>query len=470
MKEVYKFKYTPETDEELSAFEVVGRLIKAGFEAYIVGGAVRDRFMHEYDGIDVHPHDVDVATSATPEEVQRTFEKTVAVGISFGVVRVILDGVETEVATFRSETGYSDGRHPDKVELVTDMETDASRRDFTINALFYDTREEQIIDFFGGIYDKRRKMLRTVGNPEARFGEDKLRMMRAARFAARFEMTLDEQVFSAMRRHAEEIRLVSPERIFAELTKIITNPGTEEAMSVLLRTGILDHILPEVAQYCLVDQGRTHHPEGHVWNHVMRMFSVANTYIDSLCHSPELRWGILLHDVAKFSTHEVDPKTGTHKFHGHAEVGVEMANRILEGFRCSNEFIDTVCWLVGQHMNVLQVENMKKSTLRRLLADPRVELLIRLHELDSIGSHGDTGHVVFLREKQKQFASEPVLPRPLADGHDVMMRGVEAGPLVGIILRELRELQLNDEITTREEAVVWLDLACRSMLDNPPPR
>ena len=467
MREVHKFTYEPETDEELAAFQIVHNLVDAGHQAYIVGGAVRDRYMSRELGEDeVKPHDVDVATSATPAQVQSVFEKTVAVGISFGVVRVVLDGVETEVATFRSENGYSDGRHPDNVELVSDPEVDASRRDFTINALFYDVYNEEIIDFFGGINDLHRKKLRTVGNPDDRFNEDKLRMMRAARFAARFEMTLDETVFAAMCRHAEEIKVVSPERIFMELTKIIgTCNHAGEAMSVLLRTGILEHILPDVAKYPEVEQGRTHHPEGHVWNHVMKMLGMCICHADPLYHSPELHWGILLHDVAKLETHERDPETGRHKFHRHAELGVEKAYRILEGFNCSNEFIDKVVWLVGQHMNMMQVQSMKRSTLRRLLGDPRFELLLRLHEMDSLGSHGDCGNVDFLRDKQEQFANEPILPDPLTSGYAVMSRGVERGPMIGIIMRELRELQLNDEIVDYDAAMTWLDRRCRLAID-----
>ena len=465
MREVHRFEYKPETDEEFAAFQVVHDLFKAGYQAYIVGGAVRDRYMNRYHEYDLKPHDVDVATDATPEQVQAVFEKTIAVGISFGVVRVMLDGVETEVATFRSEEGYSDGRHPDNVELVRDPEVDASRRDFTINALFYDVYKNEIIDFFGGVRDINWKKLRTVGDPEARFNEDKLRMMRAARFAARFQMTLDETVFAAMCRHAEEIKVVSPERIFMELTKIIGMCHAEEAMSILLRTGILEHVLPDAARYPEVEQGDTHHPEGHVWNHVMKMLGMCTCHGDPLYHAPELRWSVLLHDVTKFETHEHNPETGGHKFHRHAELGVEKAYRILEGFNCSNEFMDTVGWLVGQHMNMMQVKSMKRSTLRRLLGHPKFELLLRLHELDSLGSHGDCGNVDFLREKQEQFANEPVLPKPLVDGYEVMNRGIKKGPMIGVIMRELRELQLNDEVTDYDAACAWLDRRCRMALE-----
>lgn len=466
MREVHDFTYKSETDEELAAFQVVHDLLKAGYEAYIVGGAVRDRYMHQYDDfINTAPHDVDVATSATPEQVQKVFEKTVSVGVSFGVILVSLDGVNTEVATFRSEEGYSDGRHPDKVELVSDPAIDASRRDFTMNALYYDLQNEKIIDFCGGIMDINRRKLRSVGDPEARFEEDKLRMMRAARFAARFDMRLDETVFAAMQKHAHEITVVSPERIFMELTKIITGTNIEEAMSILLRTGILEHVLPDVAKYPLVEQGAKHHPEGHVWNHVMKMLGCCGCHSDPLYHAPEVRWGILLHDVAKHDTLEIDPDTGKRKFHRHAEIGVQMAHEILEGFHCSNEFIDTVCWLVGQHMNMLQVQQMKKSTLRRLFGDPRFEFLVRLHKMDCIGSHGSCENTMFIREKQEEFAKEPVLPKPLVNGYDVMQRGIEKGPMIGVILRELRELQLNDEISDYKEARAWLDERCRAEPD-----
>jgi len=453
MKKV-EFKYIPQTDEEIAAFGVINKLIENGHQAFIVGGAVRDKVI---EGSGCKPHDVDVATNATTERVIEIFDKTIPVGISFGVVRVMLNGIETEVATFRKDEGYTDGRRPDSVNFAdADIESDAARRDLTINALFYDIANEEIIDFFNGIDDLNFRIIRTVGDPEQRFAEDKLRMIRAIRFTSRFEnFRLEEKTRLAIVKHAAEIKQVSAERIFDELTKtMLSSVDPTKSLDLLMDTGLLKHVLPEIALFPTVEQSPDYHPEGHLWNHVKLMFSKA------LRDCPEICWAILLHDVGKRETHEFNPETGHRSFNGHGALGMEKSIDILRGLKCSTVFVDTVSWLVKKHMDMMQVNKMKRSNLRRLLGDPRIDLLIRLHELDCLSSTGGIGNSQFLRDKQEEFANEPVLPDPLAGGHDVMDRGIKPGSLIGSLLGELRELQLNDEITDREEALRWLDTNC----------
>lgn len=427
---------------EETAYAIVQRLRDAGHESYTVGGAVRDRLLARY------PDEVDVATSATPEQVQALFSQTVAVGAAFGVIVVVQNGLHTEVATFRTDADYIDGRRPTSVSFSSPAE-DAQRRDFTVNALFYDPVEALIIDHVGGLRDLERGVIQAIGEADRRFREDHLRMMRAVRFATRFDFALAEQTAEAIRATAAAITRISPERLFAELTKIITGPRPHQALALLDEVGLLAPVLPELTAMHGVEQPAQFHPEGDVWVH--------NLLLQELMVHPDpvLAWGCLLHDVGKPPTFEINDK-GREAFPCHANVGAEMTREILTRLRCSNQFIEQVVALVYNHMTFKDVQEMRKSSLRRLMGRETFRQELELHRIDCLASNGMLGNWHFLLDKLHERRNEPVRPTPLLSGRDVLALGVAEGPMIGRLLREAEELQLSDELTDRESALVWL--------------
>ncbi|MBN1865911.1 CCA tRNA nucleotidyltransferase [Candidatus Sumerlaeota bacterium] len=426
-----------------SARRIVERLAQADHAALWVGGCVRDALLG------LAPGDIDVATDAPPEVVQSLFPRHVAVGAQFGVILVIDDDVETEVATFRSEGEYLDARHPSRVRFST-PEEDARRRDFTINALFYDPRRECLLDHVGGRADLEARILRAIGEPRERFAEDALRLLRAVRFAVRFELEIEPRTFEALREAAPRILKVSAERIRDELGRIFTGPRRGEALRLLDRTGLLDPVLPEVAALRGIPQPEEFHPEGDVFMHTVLA-------LDHLPANPSatLAFATLLHDVGK-------PETIVHadriRFDEHNVVGAEAARRVCRRLKFSNADRKQIVELVDRHMDFMNVQKMRPARLRRFLGMEGFDEHLELHRADCLASHGNTENYEFCKEKIAEFSredSEGVLPAPLLTGHDLIRAGYPPGPRMGKILAAVREAQLEGEIASADEALRW---------------
>lgn len=428
------------TDKRHRAAEVVRALRAAGHAALFAGGCVRDHLRG------VPPHDYDVATSATPEQVRALFPRTVEVGAQFGVVLVRVGREQFEVATFRSDDAYVDGRRPVSVTFST-PEADAQRRDFTVNGLFQDPIEDRVLDFVGGRADIEHRLIRCIGDPSARFGEDKLRLLRAVRFAANLGYEIEPDTFAAIRRMAPQISVVSAERIRDELIKTFTRPGAGRGLRLLDRSGLLAVVLPEVAAMKGVEQPPQFHPEGDVFTHTCLM-------MDALEHpSVTLAFAVLLHDAGKPPTFRRAPDRI--RFDEHDVVGAKMAESILRRLRFSNDDTDHVVACVANHMRFRHAPEMRKGKLKNLLARPTFQEEMELHRLDCISSHADLTNYEFLRGARAAMPPEVAAPPPLLTGHDLIPLGMNAGPAMGTLLREARELQLDEKLRTREEALAW---------------
>lgn len=426
-----------------AARALVERLQQAGFEAYWVGGCVRDRLMGR------KPKDYDIATSARPEQIEALFSRTIPVGRAFGVVLIPHAGAAYEIATFRAEAGYTDGRHPDEVRFAT-ARADAQRRDFTINGLFYDPVADRLHDWVGGCADVERRVIRTIGAPAERFGEDHLRLLRAVRFAAQFGFEIEAATFAAILPLAGLVLRVSAERIRDELLKLFLPPHAARGLDLLEAAGLLAHVLPEVAALRGCQQPRQYHPEGDVYQHVRLMLSQLPAGAP-----PSLAWAVLLHDVAKPTTATPDPTTGQPRFFGHERAGAELADQLLQRLRFPRAEIDDIKTAVLHHMQFKDVNKMRKATLRRMLLRPTFALELELHRLDCLGSHGQLDHYDLLVRERAEFAAKPQLLPPLLNGDDLIAMGLPEGPLVGRILTELRDRQLAEDLRTREDAVAW---------------
>lgn len=433
--------FAAQTPEWPGVLTIAERLRGAGFQAYLVGGAVRDLLLGE------RPKDFDVATDAVPEEIQRLFPKAIPLGASFGVVTVIENGIPYEVATFREERDYQDGRHPETVHYTHDPALDAARRDFTINALFYDPLRRRAVDFTGGLEDLRKGVLRTVGNAEQRFLEDHLRMLRAVRFAARLNCAVDPELFAAVRKLAGKIVSVSPERIRTELEKMLLHRSREKAFRLLAETGLLREVLPEVDALRGVTQPPAFHPEGDVFEHTMLML----THI--AWPTPALVWSVLLHDIAKPLTRTV--KDGIPHFYGHESEGAPLAEAILKRLRLPNSVIDSVVPAVRNHMRFAHIDLMRPARWKRIAADPNFPLELELHRIDCISSNGLLGNYFLMLERLRQMEKESsaALPPPLVTGRDLIALGMRPGVALGNLLREISDRQLEDELTTKADAL-----------------
>ncbi len=421
------------------ATQIVKRLRETGHEAYFTGGSVRDMVMGQ------PPKDIDVATSARPQEVQQLFPKTIPIGIQFGVVIVVLEKVSFEVATFRSEGPYSDGRRPDHV-FFSDAKTDASRRDFTINGLFYDPASNKILDFVGGKRDIADRLIRTIGEPAARFEEDRLRLLRAVRFASNLNFEIEEQTFKVLKEMAPKIRGVSQERIRDELVKLFTRPHAGKGLELLSESGLLKEILPEVEAMKGVAQPKEFHPEGDVFVHTKLM-------LDQL-EGPSivLAFGCLLHDVGKPPTFEVTDRI---RFNLHAKVGAQMADEILTRLRFPNNQREEICTLVQNHMRFMDVQKMREGKLKMMLQVPTFLEELEMHRIDCLACHGNLDNWHFLKQRLSEYSEEELKPKPLVSGDDLLSLGMKAGPSLGRCLEELWELQLEGTLKTKEEALVW---------------
>ena len=415
-----------------TAIQVVRRLREAGHTAYFAGGCVRDLLRG------VAAHDFDIATSATPEEVQRLFPKTIPVGVAFGVVLVLEGGHQFEVATFRSDEAYRDGRRPSGVRYGSPAE-DAHRRDFTINGLFLDPLTEQIFDFVGGRADIDRQLIRCIGEPRHRFTEDKLRLLRCVRFASNLQFTIEPDTLAAVREMAGQIQVVSAERIRDELVKIFTRSHAGTGLKFLDDTGLLPVILPEVAAMKGVEQPVEYHPEGDVFEHTRLMLDTLPVDADLI-----LAFAVLLHDVGKPQTFVRAPDRI--RFNDHDVVGQALAEQILRRLRFSNDQIEQITLCVGGHMRFQHVQSMRPSKLKRLLARPTYPVELELHRIDCLASHGKLDNYEFLKAAAAAMPAEVIKPVPLLTGHDLLALGFTPGPLVGAVLQEVAELQLEEQL------------------------
>lgn len=435
----YNIRLPAENTHEQAADNIIRRLQSDGHRAFRVGGAVRDRLLGR------RPEEVDVATDAVPNKVKKIFPHSYAVGESFGVIVVHTpEGVDVEVAAFREEDSYADGRHPGEIRFST-PEKDAGRRDFTVNSLFYDPVKSQVLDFVNGRKDLDNGVIRAIGDPEVRFAEDHLRILRAVRFAAGLKFRLDPPTARACKKHAGQLANISAERVYAEFTRMLNSTTAAVAFCMMRRLGILHQWLPEVENMKDVPQPPEFHPEGDVWQHTLLMLGKMRK------PSEELGWAVLLHDVGKPPVLERAPDRL--RFPKHAEKGAELAAIVLKRLRASNKLIKTVQDCVKNHMTFLEVQNMKKSTLRRLLARPAFHLELELHRLDCEASHGKLDNYHFLLEKEAEFANEPILPEPLVRGQDILALGLQPGPLVGEVLEKAWQWQLDGEIADKDEAM-----------------
>jgi putative nucleotidyltransferase with HDIG domain len=425
------------------AKEIVERLQKAGFAAFWVGGCVRDFLLGR------EPQDFDIATDAKPEQVEKLFKRTVAVGRKFGVMIVVEGGHQFQVATFRAEADYQDGRRPEKI-IFANAEADASRRDFTVNGLFYDPLTKKIHDWIGGEKDLRAKIIRTIGKPEERFAEDHLRLLRAIRFAAQLDFEIEPKTFAAVKKLAPKIKLISAERIRDELLKLFSPPHAARGLELLRQSNLLEHILPELAAMISCEQSPDYHPEGTVFEHIRLMLEKLPLNSNEL-----LPWTVLLHDIAKPVTAERDAKTGAIHFYGHEKIGAEMARAILNRLRFPKKQIDEIVACVLHHMQFKDVKQMRKSTLRRLLLRETFPLELELHKLDCLGSHGDLELYDFLVKQSEELKKQPAIRPPLLTGKDLIELGMKPGKELGALLHEIREKQLQDELKTPRQAKAW---------------
>src|SRR6202163_3905836 len=458
----------PLLDAQQQAAEIVRTLRERGYQAYFAGGCVRDLLLSR------EPADYDVATDATPYQVMQIFPQTYAVGEQFGVVLIPRSPTEhaptgedarrsttnssgnhkggVEVATFRSDVGYSDGRHLDEVRFTKEPREDVQRRDFTINGMMLDPATSEILDFVGGRDDLKAGIVRAIGDPERRFAEDKLRMLRAVRFAARFAYKIDPATLAAIQKLAPKIHQVSCERVREELTKMLTEGQARRAFELLDTSGLLPEILPEIAAMKGVQQPPQYHPEGDVFVHTLLLLEKLQPNASgSISISKTLAWGALLHDVGKPPTFRVAPDRV--RFDGHVDVGVKMAAEILRRLRFSNYETDQILALIENHMRFGDVQRMKQSTLKRFLRMPAFDEHLELHRLDCLSSHGHLDAYEYSRQQLVSMPPEAIRPKPLITGDDLMSAGYEPGPRFKEILTAIEDAQLEGRLASHEAAM-----------------
>ncbi|MDI9569314.1 MAG: CCA tRNA nucleotidyltransferase [Pseudomonadota bacterium] len=425
------------------AGRVVRALRAAGHEAFFVGGCVRDLLRGEI------PEDYDIVTSARPEQVMALFPRTYPVGAAFGVVLVREGEHAFEVAAYRQEGGYEDGRHPSRVSFAGARE-DVRRRDFTVNGLLMDPETGAIADYVGGRADLERGLIRTIGAPEERFAEDHLRMLRAVRFAANLGFRVEEAALAAIARQADRILRVSAERIREELNRILTGPGPRRGMELLDSSGLMSRLLPELVALRGVEQPPRFHPEGDVWEHTLRMLALLPLENLPREEAERLAWAILFHDVGKPATRKED-ETGIH-FYGHVPKGMEITAAALKRLRFSREDGEVILALVANHMRFMHVRQMRVHTLKKFLRLPHFHLHLALHRLDCLGSHGLLDNEAFCRQRLGEMTGEELHPPRLLTGDDLLALGFAPGPVFREILAMIEDAQLRGEIATPAEA------------------
>ena len=432
----------PSDSLKAGATGLAKRLAGAGFQVFWVGGCVRDARRGQA------PSDYDIATDATPEEVEQLFRKTIPVGKQFGVIMVLEAGHEYQVATFRAEGDYTDGRRPGSVRF-TDAREDALRRDFAINGLFYDPLVYELHDWVGGQADLDARRIRTIGDPAKRFGEDRLRLLRAVRFAAQLGFAIEPETFAAVQQHAAAIRDVSAERIRDELLKLFRPPHAARGLDLLHESRLLPEVLPELAATIGCEQPPEYHPEGDVFTHIRLMLS----------HLPDdagttLIWSVLMHDIATPVTQSRDE--GRIRFLGHEKTGASMTLEIMNRLRFPKAGSAAVKTCVRHHMQLKDAQQMRRATLRKLFLRPTLPVELALHRLDSLASTGRLENYEFLEAKFAEFQNQPELQKPLVDGADLIALGQAPGAKLGKLLSDIRNRQLAGELTTREQALAWV--------------
>ena len=435
--------YQMKSTMEKTARDVVMRLRESGHVAYFAGGCVRDIVRGET------PKDFDIATDADPEAVQKLFPHTYAVGAHFGVILVVENGFQFEVATFRADDVYVDGRRPRAVHFSS-PEEDAKRRDFTINGMFYDPVAEKVIDFVGGRADIEAELVRAIGDPAQRFAEDRLRMLRAVRFATVLDYQIDNQTWDALLANAASINEISAERIREELVRMFLSPNRTRGWDLLDSSGLMRAILPEIDAMKGCAQPEQFHPEGDVFKHTRLMLQFLPEKV-----SVPLVFAVLLHDVAKPCTATVD-NTGRIRFNEHDRIGAEMTEKIMRRLRFSGAEIDATVEMVRQHMVFKDVPKMRVAKLKRFMARPTFDDELELHRVDCQGSHRMLDNYEFLLRKREEFANEPILPPPLVRGDDLIALGLKPGPKFGEILEAVETRQLEGTLSTSEEALEWV--------------
>jgi poly(A) polymerase len=422
---------------------LVARLREAGYVGYFAGGSVRDLVRGHV------PKDIDIATDAPPEKVQETFARTYAVGAHFGVIVVLENELQFEVATFRSDGAYLDGRRPVEVHFSS-AEEDAKRRDFTINGMFYDPTAEELIDFVGGRADIGAKLVRAIGDPAQRFSEDRLRMLRAIRFATVLDYEIEPLTWDALVANARSIQEISAERVREEIVRIFLSPHRVRGWDLLDQSGLMDAILPELAAMKGCAQPEQFHPEGDVFQHTRLMLQLLPEQV-----TLPLVLSVLFHDVAKPLTSTID-EAGRIRFNGHDRVGAEVTEQIMERLRFSRAEIDATVEMVRQHMVFKDVPNMRVAKLKRFMARPTFGEELELHRVDCASSHGMMENYDFLLRKREEFANEPIIPPPLVRGDDLIALGLKPGPKFGEILEAVETRQLEGALHDREEALAWV--------------
>ncbi len=423
--------------------------MEQGHETYFAGGCVRDRLLGR------EPKDYDIATAAHPDVILALFPRSNAVGAHFGVVIVKQGKFWVEVATFRTDGAYRDGRRPDSVSFATAAE-DAQRRDFTVNGLFEHPLTGEIMDHVGGKADLQRRSLRAVGDPAQRFREDALRLMRAVRFAVSLEFEIDAATWSALCQHAGALQQIAAERIRDELARMLVLPQRLRAVNLLWDSGLLQVFWPEMLALAGCEQPPQWHPEGDVKIHTLMMIEMLEP------EAPlELVLAVLLHDIAKPPTQQIDAMTGKISFHGHDALGATMAETMLRRLKFCNDVIEWVVPMVARHMQFMNVQKMRPAKLKRFMSSPQFEQEMELHRVDCASSNGFTDNWEFIREKQAEFSALPLIPAPLLTGRDLLALGMQPGPLFGEILEEVQTEQLEGRLTDAEQALAWVRLRWR---------
>jgi tRNA nucleotidyltransferase/poly(A) polymerase len=463
-----------------TSLNIIKKLQDCGFSAYVVGGTVRDVLLEDSDKSIISGNDVDIATSAKPTQINSLFKETYNIGAAFGIVNVVENGISFEVATFREEADYTDGRRPDSVKYTDSPKRDAKRRDFTINALFYDPFKDEILDFVDGQNDLKKGILRTIGLPEKRFSEDYLRMLRAIRFGVRFDFEIDKAIIKAIKKLAPKLNELSHERIRDELNRILTGPKPEKALQLLSDMGILAIVLPEIEAMKGVSQPKLYHPEGDVFEHTALMLNsmvLPHTSQEHLrakqfalsseqktitrpdkqqnTFGIELAWTVLLHDVGKPITFKVD-ENNIERFIFHADKGALLAKKILQRLKFPNTSIARICFAIKNHMRFSTAKEMRTAKLKRLIAEPTFPLELELHRLDCFCSNKLTDNFIFLLDVIFEQKGETKLPFPLITGQDLIALGFTPGPKFGKILKTIEEKQIEKELSSKESAINWI--------------
>ena len=424
------------------AVAIVKRLREHGYESYFAGGCVRDMLLKK------PPQDYDITTNAHPDEIAKIFPQTIPVGVQFGVMLVLVEGQPFEVATFRHDGPYLDGRRPSHVRYGS-LREDIGRRDFTINGMVYDPLQDQVIDWVDGRKDLKDKRIRAIGKPRERFEEDRLRMVRAIRFAASLDFSVEDDTFAAIRELAPTITVISWERIGDEVTRILTEGGARKGFELLDEAGLLKVLLPEIEAMKGVEQSPEHHPEGDVFIHTMLTLS----YLDSPTET--LAYGCLLHDVGKPAC--IRREDGRLTFYGHMERGAEMAEEILRRLKRTRATRERVAYLVRNHLRHLQAPNMRVSTLKRFLGEEGIDELLELTRIDALSANGDLQYYQFCKQKLAELKREEIHPTPLLRGKDLIAMGFRPGPIFHEILKQLEEAQLGGELSSPEQAIEWVN-------------